>query len=140
MNRGFCSSVGFKYELDCSCFRRDIQDSVFDSLAGEREGCLLAGSTQRRPVLASLALPRCPAVRRPDSTGPWCVRVLDSTGLHRIPFVRASEEMSRTVSSIRWRARGRVVSWPDRPDGVPSYPGPIPPRRPAMRRPDPTGP
>ena len=25
------------------------------------------------------------------------------------------------MSPIRWRARGRVVSWPDRPDGVPSY-------------------
>ena len=49
-----------------------------------------------------------------------------SVGLHRISFVRASEETSRTVSSIRWRARGRVVSWPDRPDGVPSYPAPTP--------------
>ena len=47
---------------------------------GKREGCLLAGSTQRRPVLASPAPPRRPAVRRPDPTGPWCVRVLDSTG------------------------------------------------------------
>ena len=28
------------------------------------------------------------------------------------------------MSSIRWRARGRVVSWPDRPNGVPSYPAP----------------
>ena len=25
VNRRFCSSVGFKYELDCSCFRRDIR-------------------------------------------------------------------------------------------------------------------
>ena len=49
-----------------------------------------------------------------------------SIGLNRISFVRASEETSRTVSSIRWRARGRVVSWPDRPDGVPSYPAPAP--------------
>ena len=30
------------------------------------------------------------------------------------------------MSSIRWRARDRVVSWPDRPDGVPSYPAPRP--------------
>ena len=79
VNRGFCSSVGFKYELDCSCFRRDVQDSVLDSLEGKREGCLRAGSTQRRPVLPSPAPPRRPAVRRPDPTGPWCVRVLDST-------------------------------------------------------------
>ena len=46
--------------------------------------------------------------------------------------------MSRTVYSIRWRARGWVVSWPDRPNGVPSYAAP-PPRRPTVRRPDPTG-
>ena len=32
--------------------------------------------------------------------------------------------MSRTVYSIRWKARGRVVSWPERPDGVPSHPAP----------------
>ena len=79
VNRGFCSSVGFKYELDCSCFRRDVQDSVLDSLEGKREGCLRAESTQRHPVLPSPAPPRRPAVRRPDPTGPWCVRVLDST-------------------------------------------------------------
>ena len=58
---------------------RDVQDSVLDSLKGKREGCLRAGSTQRRPVLPSPAPPRRPAVRRPDPTGPWCVRVLDST-------------------------------------------------------------
>ena len=29
-----------------------------------------------------------------------------------------------TVFSIRWRTKGRVVSGPDRPDGVPSYPPP----------------
>ena len=38
----------------------------------------------------------------------------------------ASEQMCRTVSSIRWKAKGRVVSWPDRIDGVPSYPAPLP--------------
>ena len=47
-------------------------------------------------------------------------------GLHRISFFRALEETSRTVSPIRWLARERVVSWPDRPDGVPSYPAPPP--------------
>ena len=79
VNRSFRSSVVFKYELDCSCFRKNVQDSVFDSLEGKREGYLRAGSTQRRPVLPCPAPPRCPAVRRPDPTGPWCVRVLDST-------------------------------------------------------------
>ena len=79
VNGGFCSSVGFEYELDCSCFRRVVQDIFLDSLEGKREGCLRAGSTQRRPVLPSPAPPRRPAVRRPDPTGPWFVRVLGST-------------------------------------------------------------
>ena len=34
---------------------------------------------------------------------------------------------------------GGIVSWPDRPNGVPSYPSLAPPHRPAVRRPDPTG-
>ena len=38
-----------------------------------------------------------------------------------------SEETSRTVFSIRWRARRRVVPGPDRPNGVPSYPAPLRP-------------
>ena len=35
---------------------------------------------------------------------------------------------------------GGVVSWPNRPNGVSSYPSPAPPSRPAVRRPEPTGP
>ena len=46
-----------------------------------------------------------------------------SIGLNRISFVRASEETSRTVSSIRWGAKGRVVSWPPRPDRPVECPG-----------------
>ena len=46
-------------------------------------GCLLASWTQRRPVLPQpRPAPPCrPAVRRPDLTCPWCVRVLGSTSL-----------------------------------------------------------
>ena len=73
-----CPGFGFD-RLDCSCFRRYVQDSFLDSLEGEREGKLRAGSTQRRPVLLCPAPPRCPAVRRSDPTGPWCVRVLEFT-------------------------------------------------------------
>ena len=50
-------------------------------------------------------------------------------------FVRASEETFRTVFSIRWRARGRVVSGPDRPNGVPSYPAPPRPAAPPCSAP-----
>ena len=32
VNRGFCSFVGVTYDLDCSCFRRDVQDSFFRTL------------------------------------------------------------------------------------------------------------
>ena len=74
VNRCFCSSVVFKYELDCSCFQKDIQESVFDLLEGKSEGCLFAGSTLWRPVLSSPALPHCSAMRRTDPTRPWCVR------------------------------------------------------------------
>ena len=69
-----------EYELDCSCFRRNVQESFLDLLENKSKGCLLAGSTYRHPILSSPALPRCSAVRRPDPTRPWCVRVLDSTG------------------------------------------------------------
>ena len=43
-----------------------------------------------------------------------------SVGLHTISLVRASEESFRTVFSICWRARGRLVPWPDRPNGAQS--------------------
>ena len=51
--------------------------------------------------------------------------------LSTISLVRAPEESLRTVFSICWGARGRVVSWPDRPNGVQCYPAPplSPPRR-----------
>ena len=46
----------------------------------KKDGCLLAGPTRRRPVLPCPVRPRCHSVRRPDPTGPKCVRFLDSTG------------------------------------------------------------
>ena len=58
---------------------KNVPESVLDSLECKREGYFRAGSTQRRPVLTCSALPRCAAVRRPDPTGLWCGRVLDST-------------------------------------------------------------
>ena len=49
-----------------------------------------------------------------------------SIGLHRISFVLASEETFGTVSSMLRKARGKVVSWANRPVGVgvPFYPAP----------------
>ena len=72
-----------KYELDCSCFRRDVRDSVLDSLESKREGCFQVGSTQRRLVLPSPAPPRrpaappCVAPTRParDVSGFWIRQV-----------------------------------------------------------------
>ena len=54
------------------------------SLEGKREGYLLARLTRRRLVVPSRAPPRRLAVRRPDPSGPWCVRVLDSTGFNGV--------------------------------------------------------
>ena len=59
VNRGFCSSVGSKYELYISFFRRDV-------LEGKRQGCLLAGLTQQCPVLPSPAPPPRHGPPRPE--------------------------------------------------------------------------
>ena len=68
VNRGFCSSVGFKYELDCSCFRKDVQDSVRDLLGGKREGLFLGriDPTASRPTQPRSAPPPRRAPPRPD--------------------------------------------------------------------------
>ena len=58
--------IGFLF----SCFRGDVQDSLFDSLGCKSEGCFLAESTRGHPVLPSLAPPRDLALRRPNETGP----------------------------------------------------------------------
>ena len=53
-----------------------------------------------------------------------------STGLHRTSFARASQGSFRTVvfdALEAWRARETVVSWADRPVGVPSCPAPLRP-------------
>ena len=60
----------FTKDFVCSCFRRDVQDRCLRFAGGQEGVCLLAGSTRRRPFLPSPAPPRCPALRRPDPTGP----------------------------------------------------------------------
>ena len=44
-------------------------------------------------------------------------------------------EPSAKLNVFRWRARGRVVSGPDRPNGVPSYPDPPRPAAPPCAAP-----
>ena len=51
-------------------------------LGGAKDGCLLGEPICRRPGLPGPAPPRRPAVRRPDPTCPWYVRVLDSTNFN----------------------------------------------------------
>ena len=74
-----------------------LRKCVFDALEGTRDGCFLGEPIRRRPVLPGPAPPRCPAMRRPDPTGPWYLRVLDSAGLYKNSFVRAFGESSRRV-------------------------------------------
>ena len=50
---------------------------------GTRDGSPLGGPIRRRPVLPSPAPPRRPAMRRPDPTRPWYVRILDLTNLFK---------------------------------------------------------
>ena len=76
---------------------RSVQDSVFDSLESKSEGRLLAGSTRWRAVLPRPDSFSPPRRAPPDPTGPYCVRVLDSTGLHRISLVRACEKSFRRL-------------------------------------------
>ena len=92
----------FTYDKGCSCFRRDVQDSVFDSLESKREGCLLAGSTRRRAVLPKPD-PLSPPRRAPPQTD-WPV-VCPGFGIDR--FVKticvgtlASQQQRRTVAVL----------------------------------------
>ena len=78
--------------------------------------------TASRPTQPRPPSPPRPAPPRPDR--PVLCPGFGFDMLDTNYIVRASEETFRAVLSIRWRERERVVSWPDRPDGVPSYPAP----------------
>ena len=68
VNRSFCFFVGFKNELDCSCFRRDIHKSVLDSLEGKQGGGKSLGRidpTASCPTQPRPAAPPCAAPTRP---------------------------------------------------------------------------
>ena len=93
VNRGFCSSVGFKYELDCSCFRRDVQDSCL-RYPGVHEGQMFPGRTG--PSTSLPARP-CAAPPRPASTRPWYVWVLDSASHARPVRELFDEEPSQVL-------------------------------------------
>ena len=77
VNRTFCSSIGLHRISLVRASKETFRTGVFDALGGTRDGCLLGEPIRRRPVLPG---PARPAMRRPDPTRPWYVRVLDSTG------------------------------------------------------------
>ena len=77
VNRGFCSFVGFKYELDCSRFRRDVQDSYL-RYPGLHERQIFPGRTEPSTFLPARP---CSAPPRLAPTGPRYVQVFDSAGL-----------------------------------------------------------
>ena len=76
VNRGFCSPVGFKYELDCSCFRRDVQDSCL-RYPGGHEGQMSPG--RAGPSTSFPARP-CAAPPRParGMSGFWTRQVTET--------------------------------------------------------------
>ena len=86
LNRGFCSSVGFKYEVDCRASEESFR-TVFSIRWGAREwGCPLAGSSQRRPVLPQ---PRpVPPLRRAPPRPDRPV-VCPGFGFHKFPDILA---------------------------------------------------
>ena len=160
VNRGFCSPDGFKYELDCSCFRSDVQDNCL-RYPGGHEGQMFPGRAE-----PSTSLPARPCAAPPRPARGMFARVLDSAswirqvcifvpkrfssrrntglktlvnrslcssiGLHRISLFRASgETFKRCVFDA---LEGTRDAWANCSVGVQSCP--TPPRHRAVR-PDP---
>ena len=91
-----------------------------------------APSTSQRPGTKSLFRP----TDKPCVNRPLCSPI----GLHMVSLVRASGGSFRTVvyDALGWGRVGCLLGEPIR--RRPVLPGPAPPRRPAVRRPDPTCP
>ena len=70
----------------------------------------LAGSTRRRPVLPCPVLPRRPSVRRPDPTGPKCVRFLDSTGWTLIWLLWYRSGWATFALNHNWLKQSRLAA------------------------------
>ena len=86
---------------------------IFDALQSSRVLYFLGDLICWRQVLSD---PAPPSAGRRDPNRSWCVRVLDSNNTNYI--VRACKETLITVFSIRWRAKERVVSGPNRSNDV----------------------
>ena len=89
-----------------------------------------------RSTSASMYLSAAENEERPSSCGYTSYKPVVNRGycspisLHTVSFVHASEEQFKTICSMLWspwKARERVVSWTNRPVGVPSCPTPLRP-------------
>ena len=65
--------IRFRYVVRAS--EETFKTGAYDALERTRDGCLLGESIRHRPVLLGPASTRHPAVRCPDPTRPWYVRV-----------------------------------------------------------------
>ena len=92
-------------------------------------------SSQERRALFVLLINHGSAADKPVVNRWSTAGFVPPSVLNTNEIVRASEETFRTVFSIRWGARGWVVSWPDRPNGVPSFPAPPRPAPPPCAAP-----
>ena len=94
VNRWFCFCVGFKYELDCSCFRRVVQDSVPDSLQNKKGVVSWPDRPNGVPSYAappSLAAPPCAAPTRPTrSVSGFLIRKFPGHALHEKCFTETN--------------------------------------------------
>ena len=77
-NRAFCSSIGLHRIPLVRVFKELLKTVVVEYLETKRADYFLGEHTRPWSDPPRPASPRRPAVRRPDSTRPWYIMVLDS--------------------------------------------------------------
>ena len=75
--RALCSPIGLHRISLVRPSEESFRTGLSDALEGTRGGRHLGDPIRRRPILPGPAPPRRPAVRLPDPTRPWYVKVLD---------------------------------------------------------------